>query len=187
MFIQTEQTPNPNALKFLPGQDIIDGAAVDIKSRDEAVTLSPFATRLFDVPGVEGVFIAQDYVSVTKNDATEWIRIKPLILAVIMDHVGGGMPILHANRVDAQAAEKRAEMDEISQQIDELIDTRIRPAVARDGGDITFSHFEAGIVYVQLRGACSGCPSATITLKSGIENMLKHFIPEVQEVREVDC
>ena len=115
MFIQTEQTPNPNAIKFLPGQDIIDGAPVDITSRDEALSLSPFATRLFDVPGVEGVFIAQDYVSVTKNDATEWIRIKPLILAVIMDHVGGGMPILHANRADAQAAEKRAVMVEISQ------------------------------------------------------------------------
>lgn len=186
MFIQTEQTPNPNALKFLPGQYIIDGAPVDIADKDSAKRLSPFAARLFDVQGVEGVFIARDYVSVTKGDATEWIKIKPLILAVIMDHVGGGMPILHENQAAANDAARREEMDEISQQIDELIDMRIRPAVANDGGDITFSHFEDGIVYVQLRGACSGCPSATITLKSGIENMLKHYIPEVVEVRQVD-
>lgn len=183
MFIETEQTPNPNTLKFLPGQEILAGAPVDIRDVDTAKLKSPFATRLFDIQGVEGVFIASNYISVTKDDATDWVRIKPLILAVIMDHVGGGLPIINEHD-DASGVTNIEDLDEISQQIVELIDLRIRPAVAQDGGDIEFSRFEEGIVYVNLRGACSGCPSATITLKAGIENMLKHYIPEVLEVRE---
>lgn len=183
MFIETEQTPNPNTLKFLPGQDVIEGAPIDISSADKAKTMSPFATRLFDIDGVEGVFLAQDYISVTKADSFEWIRMKPLILAVVMDHIGSGLPIIDENH-NATAVTNTEDLDEISQQIVELIDTRIRPAVAQDGGDIEFDRFEEGIVYVQLRGACAGCPSATLTLKSGIENMLKHYVPEVQEVRE---
>lgn len=184
MFIETEQTPNPNTLKFLPGQEVISGAPIDIPTADKAKAMSPFAARLFDVQGVEGVFLAQDYISVTKDDATDWIRIKPLILAVIMDHIGGNLPIID-EAAGKQAQERNVEeLDEISQQIVELIDMRIRPAVAQDGGDIEFDRFEDGIVYVHLRGACAGCPSATLTLKAGIENMLKHYVPEVQEVRQ---
>lgn len=187
MFIETEQTPNPNALKFLPGQEVIAGSPIDIADVEKAKALSPFAARLFDIKGVEGVFLGSDYISVTKDDPTDWIRIKPLILAVIMDHIGGGLPVINENYDpnDPSAGGVAVEdFDEISQQIVELIDTRIRPAVAQDGGDIEFSSFEDGIVYVHLRGACSGCPSATLTLKAGIENMLKHFVPEVIEVRE---
>jgi Fe-S cluster biogenesis protein NfuA len=186
MFIQTEQTPNPNVLKFLPGQAVLAGNPVEIENAEKAKAMSPFAVRLFDISGVSNVFLASDYISVSKADDVEWIRIKPLILAVIMDHIGGGLPIIDEAGLNSAAnAGADVELDEISQQIVELIDMRIRPAVAQDGGDIEFSSFENGIVYVQMRGACAGCPSATMTLKSGIENMLKHYVPEVLEVREL--
>ena len=185
MFIQTEQTPNPNVLKFLPGQEVLARGPIEIENAEKAKTMSPFAVRLFDVNGVSRVFLASDYISVTKADDVDWIRIKPLILAVIMDHIGGGLPIIDESGLAATNTGASEELDEISQQIVELIDMRIRPAVAQDGGDIEFSSFENGIVYVQMRGACAGCPSATLTLKSGIENMLKHYVPEVLEVREL--
>jgi Fe-S cluster biogenesis protein NfuA len=180
MFIQTEATPNPATLKFLPGRDVLVGEPRDFRSADAAV-VSPLASGLFSIPGVTGVFLGSDFVSVSK-DATEWNHLKPAVLGVIMEHFTAGKPVVLDAAPAAEAAE---DDDEVVTQIKELLDTRVRPAVAQDGGDITFHGFEDGIVYLHMQGSCSGCPSSTATLKAGIENMLRHYIPEVHEVRAV--
>ncbi|MFV0332786.1 MAG: NifU family protein [Tropicimonas sp.] len=186
MFIQTESTPNPATLKFLPGQSVLDIGTADFPSA-EAAGNSPLATRIFAVGGVTGVFFGSDFVTVTKADTVEWEHVKPAILGAIMEHFQSGQPVIADG--GAQAAGGHAEHDgedaEIVGQIKELLDTRVRPAVAQDGGDITFHGFDRGVVYLHMQGACAGCPSSTLTLKMGIENLLRHYIPEVQEVRPV--
>lgn len=179
MFIQTEQTPNPATIKFIPGQQVISGGIAEFKSVNETEK-APLARRLFGITGVKNVFFTRDYVSVTKGDDTDWPMLKPMILAALMEHFSTGQPAMIED-----AAEEKFVDDEISGQIRELITTRVRPAVRMDGGDISFERFEDGIVFLRLRGACAGCPSSTVTLKQGIENMLKHYVPEVMEVRSV--
>ena len=183
MFIQTETTPNPATLKFLPGQKVLSAGTLDFSDREKAKA-SPLALRLFELQGVERVFLAADYLSVSKAADTDWSVLKPMILALLMDHLATGQPVLDPS-FKADSGHNAGQEDEISLQIRELLDTRVRPMVAMDGGDIVFESFEDGIVYLKMRGACSGCPSSTATLKSGIENMLRHYIPEVQEVRAV--
>ena len=189
MFIQTEATPNPATLKVLPGRVVLDSGTMEFASR-EAAARSPLAEKLFGVPGVTGVFYGSDFVTVTKDDS-DWQHLKPAILGAIMEHYMSGAPLLAAGTVGNDAAadendeffnEKDAETVEM---IKDLIETRVRPAVANDGGDITFRGFKEGIVYLHMKGACSGCPSSTATLRHGIQNLLKHYVPEVVEVRPV--
>lgn len=186
MFIQTESTPNPATLKFLPGQTVLSAGTADFPSVQSAEN-SPLATRIFGIEGVTGVFFGHDFVTVTKAEGVEWDHMKPSILGVIMEHFQSGQPILasEATAPSGHAAHD-GEDGEIVEQIKELLDTRVRPAVAQDGGDITFHGFERGVVYLHMQGACAGCPSSTVTLKMGIENLLRHYIPEVTEVRPVD-
>jgi Fe-S cluster biogenesis protein NfuA len=188
MFIQTEQTPNPQTLKFLPGKVVMDNGTAFYQNIDEAVD-SPFARRLFTVDGVEGVFFGSDFITITKNKKYDWQVMKPSILGGIIDHFNSDdVTVERLDNKDLENnAEKNEDDSEIVKQIKELLDTRVRPAVAMDGGDIIYNNFEDGIVYLKMQGACSGCPSSTATLKMGIENMLKHYIPEVQEVRPVDA
>ncbi len=183
MFIQTETTPNPATLKFLPGREVMASGTADFADR-AAAARSPLAERLFDVDGVAGVFLGSDFVTVTKTAEKDWYVLKPAILGMIMEHFTSGRPLLLPDAPGA-AAEAGAEDDEIVTQIKELLDTRVRPAVAQDGGDIIFHGFEDGVVYLHMQGSCAGCPSSTATLKSGIENMLRHYVPEVQEVRAI--
>lgn len=184
MFIQTEQTPNPATLKFLPGRDVMSQGTADFTD-PAAATRSPLAERLFRIEGVSGVFLGSDFVTVTKTMDQDWMVLKPAILGIIMEHFTAGRPVILAEEVAQDAVEDGAEDDEVSAVIRELIDTRVRPAVAQDGGDILFRGFEDGVVYLHMQGACSGCPSSTATLKMGIENMLRHYVPEVVEVRAV--
>ena len=184
MFIQTESTPNPATLKFLPGQTVLETGTADFPSSDTA-DASPLARRIFAVEGVEGVFLGNDFVTVTKGEATEWDHIKPAILGAVMEHYQSGQPAIEGEQAASGHAEHSGEDAEIVGQIKELLDTRVRPAVAQDGGDITFHGFDRGIVYLHMQGACAGCPSSTLTLKMGIENLLRHYIPEVVEVRPV--
>jgi Fe-S cluster biogenesis protein NfuA len=184
MFIQTEQTPNPATLKFLPGRTVMESGTANFPERGAAAR-SPLAERLFQLPEVNGVFLGADFITVTKSDDIEWHRLKPAVLAAIMEHFTAGRPVILGGLETAGAAAAGEEDDEIVAQIKELLETRVRPAVAMDGGDITFEDFEDGIVYLHMQGACSGCPSSTATLKAGIENMLRHYIPEVVEVRAV--
>ena len=180
MFIQTQTTPNPNTIKFLPGQPIMAAGTHEFNDAQSAKQ-SPLAERIFGLDGVKGVFFGADFVSVTKDEDASWNFLKARVLAAVMEHFSMGMPLFtEAAMADASASE---EDSEIVQQIKELLDTRVRPAVAQDGGDIMFDRFDKGIVYLHMRGACAGCPSATMTLKSGIENMLRHYVPEVLEVR----
>ncbi|RKT32609.1 Fe-S cluster biogenesis protein NfuA [Roseovarius halotolerans] len=185
MFIQTESTPNPATLKFLPGQTVLEAGTADFASA-EATDNSPLAKRIFGVQGVTGVFFGNDFVTVTKAEGAEWDHMKPAILGAIMEHFQSGTPVM-TGEADASSghADHEGEDSEIVGQIKELLDTRVRPAVAQDGGDITFHGFERGVVYLHMQGACAGCPSSTITLKMGIENLLRHYIPEVTEVRPV--
>ena len=187
MFIQTEQTPNPATLKFLPGREVMAVGTADFTSEEEAKR-SPLAERLFAVDGVNGVFFGYDFITVTKAEDKEWYLIKPAILGVIMEHFVAERPVMAEGADDAPATEANFdEADtEIVSQINELLETRVRPAVAQDGGDIVFQGFQQGVVYLHMRGACAGCPSSTATLKMGIENMLRHYIPEVTEVRAVN-
>jgi Fe-S cluster biogenesis protein NfuA len=186
MFIQTEATPNPATLKFLPGRAVLATGTLDMPNRQTAAQ-SPLAARLFDIPNIAGVFFGSDFISVTKTDG-EWQQIKPAVLGAIMEHYLSGAPLLAADAQPAEAAadeffdEKDAETVAI---IKDLIETRVRPAVAGDGGDITFKGYKEGIVFLHMKGACSGCPSSTATLKHGIQNLLRHFVPEVNEVRPV--
>lgn len=186
MFIQTEATPNPATLKFLPGRTVTGGGAVDFPYPNAGAERSPLAQRLFAVDGVTGVFLGRDFVSVTKAGPADWMLMRPAVLAAIMEHFLSGQPVLLENAAAVADSNDDSDDDsEIVQQIKELLETRVRPAVAQDGGDITFHGFEDGVVYLHMKGACSGCPSSTATLKSGIENMLRHYIPEVSEVRAV--
>ncbi|MGB0960401.1 MAG: NifU family protein [Halocynthiibacter sp.] len=184
MFIQTESTPNPATLKFLPGQDVLGKGTAEFQSASDAEK-SPLAKLLFAVDGVVSVFFGSDFVAITKNDASDWTHIKPALLGAIMEHFQSGNPVMTGDAQDAHA-EHDGEDGEIVSQIKELLDTRVRPAVAQDGGDITFHGFERGVVYLHMQGACAGCPSSTVTLKMGIENLLRHYIPEVVEVRPVE-
>ncbi len=179
LFIQTEQTPNPSTLKFLPGRVVMDKGTKDFASA-EAATPSPLAKRLFAVEGVERVFFGSDFVTVTKAADRDWQVLKPSILGGIMEHYTSGDPVI-ADAAEATAAS--ADDGEVVAQIKELLDTRVRPAVAQDGGDIIFQDFRDGVVYLHMQGSCSGCPSSTATLKMGIENLLKHYVPEVVEVQ----
>ena len=181
MFIQTEQTPNPSTLKFLPGRVVMEKGTLDFAGADTAQS-SPLAKRLFAVEGVERVFFGSDFVTVTKAADKDWQVLKPSILGGIMEHYTSGEPVVAG---DSQAAPEgaAAEDDEVVAQIKELLDTRVRPAVAQDGGDIIFQDFRDGVVYLHMQGSCSGCPSSTATLKMGIENLLKHYVPEVVEVQ----
>jgi Fe-S cluster biogenesis protein NfuA len=187
MFIQTEATPNPATLKFIPGRLVLDGGAMEFTNR-EAAERSPLAARLFDVPGVTGVFYGSDFITVTKKDG-DWQHLKPAILGAIMEHYMSGAPLLADGTVagDDLADEEdeffSEEDAETVAQIKDLIETRVRPAVANDGGDITFRGFKDGVVYLNMKGACSGCPSSTATLQHGIQNLLRHFVPDVVEVR----
>ena len=183
MFIQTESTPNPATLKFLPGQTVLDMGSADFPSADVAGK-SPLATRIFAVAGVTGVFFGTDFVTVTKAEAVDWGHIKPAILGAIMEHYQSGAPVITGEQAAAHQTHDGPDGD-IVRQIKELLDTRVRPAVAQDGGDITFHGFDRGVVYLHMKGACAGCPSSTLTLKMGIENLLRHYIPEVTEVRPV--
>lgn len=187
MFIQTESTPNPNTVKFLPGCEVVRPRPVEITDREMAEEKSPLAARLFRIDGVASVFLAEDYISISKTEDFDWSLLKPQILTCLLEHFSNGLPVLSDEHDGQESAahEISDEDDEITVQIKELLDSRVRPAVAQDGGDIVFDRFEDGIVFLQMRGACAGCPSSTMTLKMGIENMLKHYIPEVIEVRPV--
>ena len=186
MFIQTETTPNPATLKFLPGKPVLDTGTLDMPTR-EAAAQSPLAEKLFDIANVGGVMFGADFISVTKSDG-DWQQMKPAILGAIMEHYMSGAPLVATGAV-AQTAGDDEFFDEKDTEtvatIKDLIETRVRPAVAGDGGDITFRGYKEGVVFLQMKGACSGCPSSTATLQHGIQNLLKHFVPDVVEVRPV--
>jgi Fe-S cluster biogenesis protein NfuA len=186
MFIQTEATPNPATLKFLPGRTVLEAGTLEMRDKAEAAK-SPLAERLFDINGVGGVFLGSDFITVTKTDS-EWPQLKPAILGVIMEHFMSGAPVV-AEGQDGESDEageffEACDADTVA-TIKELIETRVRPAVANDGGDITFRGYKEGVVYLAMKGSCSGCPSSTATLKHGIQNLLRHFVPDVTEVRPV--
>ena len=188
MFIQTEVTPNPATLKFLPGREVLSGEPRDFRD-PETARISPLASALFSLDGVSGVFLGADFVSVTKEEAVDWAHIKPAILGAVMEHFMAGKPILAegaaSEPVDAGDEFFDDEDIETVEVIKELLATRVRPAVAMDGGDITFKGYKEGTVFLSMQGACSGCPSSTATLKSGIENLLRHFVPGVEQVQQI--
>ena len=188
MFIQTESTPNPRTLKFLPGREVL-GAGTREFADEGAASTSPLALALFAVEGVERVYLGGDFITVTKADAIEWPHLKPHVLAAIMDHFTAGRPVLAEGSIEEDEAEIAYEGDAagIVSELKALIEQRVRPAVARDGGDITFHSWdhENGVVRLNMRGSCAGCPSSTLTLKQGIENMLRHYVPEVNRVEQV--
>lgn len=183
MFIQTEDTPNPATLKFIPGTDVMGVGTAEFTSAEDA-TNSALARRLFQIDGVTSVFLGSDFLAVTKSEASDWFALKPSILAGVMEHYASGLPVIEGEKADETADE---DDDEIVTQIKHLLDTRVRPAVAMDGGDILFHDFDDGVVTLTMRGACAGCPSSTATLKMGIENMLRHYIPEIREVRSAEA
>ncbi len=182
MFIQTEQTPNPATLKFIPGEVVLESGTMFFENKDDA-GVSPLAQVLFDIDGVSAVFLGADFITI-ENDGADWDDLKPAVLGTIMEHYTAGLPIVTGNAT-SEVVDDGAD-PEIVAQINELLDTRVRPAVARDGGDITYHGFRDGIVYLRMQGACSGCPSSTATLKYGIQNLLKHYIPEVESVEPVE-
>lgn len=183
MFIQTEETPNPNALKFLPGVEVSPGGPVFFNNFEEARIKSSLAAKIYDIGNIEAVFLGVDFITVTKSDTADWSFLKPEVLMIIMDHIVAGLPIFDSN--DLSLSIDTEGLSEIEKQIVEIIETRVRPSVAMDGGDIIYKGFKDGIVYLQLNGACAGCPSSTVTLKNGIESMLKHYVPEVESVEAV--
>ena len=190
MFIQTEPTPNPLTLKFLPGRVVMEKGTAFFQNKSDCSN-SPLASRLFSIEDVTGVFFGSDFVTITQKENSDWQILKPMILGAIMDHYNSGEQTIIDSEDDSEndattLTESANENSTIIKKIKELLDTRVRPAVAMDGGDIVFQGFEEGIVYLHMQGACSGCPSSTATLKMGIENMLKHYVPEVKEVRPVD-
>jgi Fe-S cluster biogenesis protein NfuA len=185
MFIQTEATPNPATLKFLPGRAVLSTGTLDMANKD-AASQSPLAERLFEIPNVGGVFFGADFISITKSDG-DWQQIKPAVLGAIMEHFMSGAPLLANGSEPAPANDEffdDADAETVA-IIKDLIETRVRPAVAGDGGDITFKGYKEGVVFLTMKGACSGCPSSTATLQHGIQNLLRHFVPEVTEVRPV--
>ena len=188
MFIQTEATPNPATLKFLPGKEVLTQGTADFRDAETAAQASPLAGRLFEIPGVTGVFFGYDFITVSK-DGPDWQHLKPAILGAIMEHFMSGAPVMaaggHAAAEHADGEFYDEEDTEIVATIKELLDTRVRPAVAQDGGDITFRGYEKGTVFLHMKGACAGCPSSTATLKHGIQNLLRHFVPEVEHVEQV--
>ena len=183
MFIETEGTPNPATLKFLPGRDVMGQGTADFASPDAAKP-SILAQALFALPGVARVFLGGDFVTVTKNDVVEWSALRPQVLGAIMEHFVAGRPVIEGQADAAEEDVSPADADVVA-QIKELLDTRVRPAVASDGGDIVFYGYRDGVVRLRMQGACSGCPSSSATLKHGIENMLRHYVPEVQRVEQV--
>jgi NFU1 iron-sulfur cluster scaffold homolog, mitochondrial len=185
MFIETEGTPNPATLKFLPGRDVMGAGTADFAGPDAALR-SPLATALFALPGVARVFLGADFVTVTKTDATDWQALKPEVLGTIMEHFVAGLPVIEGEAGALAEDEIAPEDREVVEQIKELLDTRVRPAVAGDGGDIVFRGYRDGVVRLHMQGSCSGCPSSRATLKHGIENMLRHYVPEVVAVEQVD-
>lgn len=185
MFIETEGTPNPATLKFLPGRDVMGFSTADFASADSAGR-SPLASALFGVPGVARVFLGGDFISVTRTDELSWQALKPQVLGVIMDHFVAGRPVIEGQDDDLSEEDVDPNDREIVDQIKELLDTRVRPAVAGDGGDIVFRGYRQGIVRLHMQGSCSGCPSSSATLKHGIENMLRHYVPEVVAVEQVE-
>jgi len=185
MFIETESTPNPSTLKFLPGRDVMDAGTADFASAASA-TRSPLATALFRLEGVGRVFLGADFITVTRTDDIAWQTLKPRVLGAIMDHFVAGLPVIDSADDDLVEEDVDPADQEVVEQIKELLDTRVRPAVAGDGGDIVFRGFRDGIVRLHMQGSCSGCPSSTATLKHGIENMLKHYVPEVVAVEQVE-
>ena len=186
MFIQTEQTPNPQTLKFLPGKVVMEEGTAFYQNVEEASD-SPFARRLFGIEGVEGVFFGSDFITITKNETFEWQVMKPSVLGGIIDHFNSNDKTVEKaiSKESEKSLAQNEDDSEIVKQIKELLDTRVRPAVAMDGGDIIYNDFEDGIVYLKMQGACSGCPSSTMTLKQGVENLLKHYIPEVKVVEAI--
>ncbi|WP_332713167.1 NifU family protein [Pelagibacterium mangrovi] len=188
MFIQTEATPNPATLKFLPGREVLPGEPRDFRDA-EAARISPLAAALFSLDGVSGVFLGSDFVSVTKDEAIDWAHIKPAILGAVMEHFMAGKPVLAEGAATSANDDSDEFFDdedtETVEVIKELLATRVRPAVAMDGGDITFKGYKEGTVFLHMQGACSGCPSSTATLKSGIENLLRHFVPGVEQVQQI--
>jgi Fe-S cluster biogenesis protein NfuA len=185
MFIQTEATPNPATLKFLPGRAVLESGTLDLRERDQAAQ-SPLAERLFGIAGVNGVFFGSDFITVTKSDG-EWQQLKPMILGAIMEHFMSGAPLLNKDSTAPSEEEEffdAADAETVA-TIKDLIETRVRPAVANDGGDITFKGFKDGVVYLNMKGSCAGCPSSTATLQHGIQNLLRHFVPDVTEVRPI--
>ena len=185
MFIETEGTPNPATLKFLPGRDVMGAGTADFAGPDLAAR-SPLATALFDLPGVARVFLGGDFITVTKSDLADWQALRPQILGVLMEHFMSGRPVVESEGVAADEDTDPADQ-EIVDQIKDLLDTRVRPAVAGDGGDIVFRGYRDGVVRLHMQGACSGCPSSSATLKHGIENMLRHYVPEVTSVEQVEA
>ena len=187
MFIQTEATPNPATLKFLPGQVVLPSGTFEARDADEALR-SPLAARLIEVPGVTGIFLGYDFITVTKTDG-DWQHLKPAILGAIMEHFMSGAPALQEGAPDASAADGEEFFDagdaETVETIKDLLETRVRPAVASDGGDITFRGYKDGVVYLAMRGSCAGCPSSTATLKNGVQNLFRHFLPDVREVQAI--
>jgi len=181
--MKTELTPNPSSVKFLPGKIVMEKGTADFRSVKEAKR-SPLALNLFKIDGVEGVFFGSDFISITKGDGHEWQMLKPSISETIIEYFKSGTAVMLQGKED-KTDTSNAEDNEAVIKIKEIIDTKVRPAVAKDGGDITFQSFDNGIVYLHMLGSCSGCPSSTATLKAGIENMLKHYVPEVREVRPV--
>lgn len=188
MYIQTEKTPNPNTMKFMPGETVLQTGTASFKSKDDARGVSELAAVLFEIPDVEQIFFGSDFITVTKKEDADWNMLKAHVLTTVMEHYISGRPVMSESKKNLNKADtSSAEDSEIVKQIKELIDTRVRPAVAEDGGDIVFQDFKEGIVYLEMHGACSGCPSSTATLKSGIENMLKHYIPEVIAVESANA
>jgi NFU1 iron-sulfur cluster scaffold homolog, mitochondrial len=187
MFIETESTPNPATLKFLPGRDVMgEGRGTADFASAEAAARSPLAARIFALPGVARVFLGVDFVTVTQTEEADWRTLRPQVLGAVMDHYMAGLPALEG--AEAEGGEDFDAADaEVVEQIKELLDTRVRPAVAGDGGDIVFRGFRDGVVRLHLQGACSGCPSSRATLKHGVENMLRHYVPEVVAVEQVEA
>ena len=188
MFIETETTPNPDTLKFLPGRVVLAQGTADFPSAESAHGKSLLAANLFKIEAVERVFFGYDFVSVSKAETSEWPALKPAILGTLMEHFTAALPIMQESQHQQPQEQPQAsdEEREIVTKISELLETHVRPAVARDGGDITFHSFDRGIVYLSMRGACAGCPSSTATLKMGIENLLRHYVPQVVEVRPIN-
>ena len=185
MFIQTEPTPNPATLKFLPGQEVMKEGTIFFQN-EESANNSPLAINLFSIKGVESVFFGSDFITITKAEASDWTLMKPAILGCIIEHFTMNKPVISEQAVRTGHTYDENDSD-VVKKIKELLDTKVRPAVAMDGGDIIFDKYIEGIVFLQMQGACQGCPSSTATLKMGIENMLKHYIPEIREVRPVEA